>query len=75
VTGPAKVVPCNATDATDTDWTAKLVDVHPDARAFKLQQKAINIPIVTLLSVRIGYQSTLTPPAWKAASRLRLVTA
>ena len=36
VTGPVKVVLYAASNATDTDWTAKLVDVHPDGRAFNL---------------------------------------
>ena len=36
VTGPVKVVLYATSDATDTDWTAKLVDVHPDGRAFNL---------------------------------------
>ena len=36
VTGPVKVVLYAATSATDTDWTAKLVDVHPDGRPFNL---------------------------------------
>jgi len=36
VTGPVKVVVYAASDATDTDWTAKLVDVHPDGRPFNL---------------------------------------
>jgi putative CocE/NonD family hydrolase len=36
VTGPIKVVLYAATDQQDTDWTAKLVDVHPDGRAFSL---------------------------------------
>jgi putative CocE/NonD family hydrolase len=31
--GPVSVVLHAATDAADTDWTAKLVDVHPDGRA------------------------------------------
>ena len=35
-TGPVKVVLYAATSATDTDWTAKLVDVHPDGRSFNL---------------------------------------
>ena len=33
VTGPVKVVLYASSSATDTDWTAKLVDVHPDGRA------------------------------------------
>lgn len=36
VTGPVKVVLYAASDAPDTDWTAKLVDVYPDGRAFNL---------------------------------------
>ena len=36
VTGPVKVVLYAASSAPDTDWTAKLVDVHPDGRAFNL---------------------------------------
>lgn len=36
VTGPVKVVLYAATTARDTDWTAKLVDVHPDGKAYNL---------------------------------------
>ena len=36
VTGPVRIILYAATDARDTDWTAKLVDVHPDGRAFNL---------------------------------------
>jgi putative CocE/NonD family hydrolase len=36
VTGPVKAVLYAATSARDTDWTAKLVDVHPDGRPFNL---------------------------------------
>ncbi|HIJ71875.1 MAG TPA: CocE/NonD family hydrolase [Planctomycetes bacterium] len=36
VTGPVKVVLYAASDAPDTDWTAKLVDVYPDGKAFNL---------------------------------------
>ena len=36
VTGPIKVVLYASSSAPDTDWTAKLVDVHPDGRAFNL---------------------------------------
>jgi putative CocE/NonD family hydrolase len=35
-TGPVKVVLYAASTATDTDWTAKLVDVWPDGRAINL---------------------------------------
>jgi putative CocE/NonD family hydrolase len=36
ITGPVKVILYAASSAKDTDWTAKLVDVHPDGRAFNL---------------------------------------
>jgi len=36
VTGPVKVVLYAASSATDTDWTAKLIDVHPDGRPINL---------------------------------------
>lgn len=36
VTGPVKVILCAASSAPDTDWTAKLIDGHPDGRAFNL---------------------------------------
>ncbi len=36
VTGPVKAVLYAASSATDTDWTAKLVDVYPDGKAFNL---------------------------------------
>jgi putative CocE/NonD family hydrolase len=36
VTGPVKVVLYASSDALDTDWTAKLVDVHPNSRAYNL---------------------------------------
>jgi putative CocE/NonD family hydrolase len=34
--GPVGMVLHAATDAADTDWTAKLVDVHPDGRALNV---------------------------------------
>jgi uncharacterized protein len=33
VTGPISLTLFAASSAVDTDWTAKLVDVYPDARA------------------------------------------
>ncbi len=36
VTGPVKVVLYAATSARDTDWTGKLVDVHPDGKAYNI---------------------------------------
>jgi len=36
VTGPVKLILHAASSAPDTDFTAKLVDVHPDGRAYNL---------------------------------------
>ena len=36
VTGPVKMILHAASSARDTDFTAKLVDVHPDGKAFNL---------------------------------------
>jgi len=36
VTGPVKMILYASSTAPDTDFTAKLVDVHPDGRAFNL---------------------------------------
>ncbi|MFT5030290.1 MAG: putative CocE/NonD family hydrolase [Candidatus Binatia bacterium] len=36
VTGPVKAIIFAATSAKDTDFTAKLVDVHPDGKAYNL---------------------------------------
>ncbi|MBX3598240.1 MAG: CocE/NonD family hydrolase [Rhizobiaceae bacterium] len=36
VVGPVELVIFAATDAPDTDWTAKLVDVHPDGKAINI---------------------------------------
>ena len=36
ITGPVKVILHAASSARDTDYTAKLVDVHPDGKAYNL---------------------------------------
>jgi putative CocE/NonD family hydrolase len=38
VTGPIDAVLSVSSDARDTDFTAKLVDVYPDGRAFNIQE-------------------------------------
>jgi putative CocE/NonD family hydrolase len=43
VTGPLEVVLQVASSAVDTDFTAKLVDVYPDGRAFNVQEGAIRM--------------------------------
>jgi putative CocE/NonD family hydrolase len=41
VTGPVRVILFVSSDARDTDFTAKLVDVHPDGRAFNLDETVL----------------------------------
>jgi putative CocE/NonD family hydrolase len=43
VTGPLEVVLQVSSTATDTDFTAKLVDVYPDGRAFNVQEGALRM--------------------------------
>ena len=38
VTGPVKVVLYGSSDAVDTDWVAKLVDVYPDGKAYNIAE-------------------------------------
>ena len=43
ITGPLEVVLQVSSSAVDTDFTAKLVDVYPDGRAFNVQEGAIRM--------------------------------
>jgi predicted acyl esterase len=43
VTGPLAVVLQVSSSAADTDFTAKLVDVYPDGRAFNVQEGALRM--------------------------------
>lgn len=43
VTGPLQVVLQVSSSASDTDFTAKLVDVYPDGRAFNVQEGALRM--------------------------------
>lgn len=53
VTGPVKLILYAASSAPDTDFTAKLVDVHPDGKAYNLCDGII----------RARYRCGLTQPA------------
>ncbi len=52
ITGPLSVSLYAGTDATDTDFTAKLVDVHQDGRAYNLNDGI----------VRARYRESMTAP-------------
>ncbi len=43
VTGPLEVILQVSSSAVDTDFTAKLVDVYPDGRAFNIQEGALRM--------------------------------
>ena len=53
VTGPVKVILYAASSAPDTDFTAKLLDVHPDGKAYNLCDGI----------VRARYRESFTKPA------------
>ncbi len=54
VTGPLEVVLYVSSSAKDTDFTAKLVDVYPDGRAFNVQEGALR------MRYRNGFAESLT---------------
>ena len=51
-TGPVKVVLYAASDAVDTDFVAKLVDVHPDGSSYNMAEGIL----------RARYRESLTQP-------------
>jgi putative CocE/NonD family hydrolase len=53
VTGPVKVVLYASSDAADTDFVAKLVDVHPDGTSYNMAEGI----------VRARYRESLTRPS------------
>jgi len=67
VTGALEVVLSVSSSATDTDFTAKLVDVYPDGRAFNVQEGALRMRHRESLS-----SSTLMQPGNIYEARLDL---
>jgi putative CocE/NonD family hydrolase len=64
VTGPLSVTLYVSSDAKDTDFTAKLVDVHPDGKAFNIQEG------IHRMRFREGYGKTV----WMAPGEVYPVT-
>jgi uncharacterized protein len=60
VTGPIEAVLWVASSAMDTDFTAKLVDVYPDGRAFNIQEGILR------MRYREGYRQKLLMEPGKA---------
>ncbi len=53
VTGQLKVILQVSSSATDTDFTAKLVDVYPDGKAFNVQEGALRMRYRNGLSEKV----------------------
>jgi putative CocE/NonD family hydrolase len=63
-TGPVKVVISAASDAVDTDFVAKLVDVYPDGRAFNVAEGIL----------RTRYREGLSRPAMMEPGKIYEMT-
>jgi hypothetical protein len=63
--GPIDVTLCVSSDAKDTDFTVKVVDVYPDGTAFNLDET------IQRLRYRNGYDK---PVAWMQPGKIYKVT-
>jgi putative CocE/NonD family hydrolase len=64
VTGPIRVVLYVSSSARDTDFTAKLVDVHPDGRAFNIREGIL----------RARYREGLDRQTWMETGQVYPIT-
>jgi putative CocE/NonD family hydrolase len=65
VSGPVEVTLYVSSDAKDTDFTAKVIDVYPDGTAYNLDET------IQRLRYRNGYDK---PPAWMEKGRVYKVS-
>ena len=65
VTGPITPTLYVSSDAKDTDFTVKILDVYPDGRAYNLDES------IQRMRYRDGYD---TPPVWMEKDRVYKVT-
>ena len=65
VSGPIEVTLYVSSDAKDTDFTVKLIDVHPDGRAYNLDET------IQRMRYREGYNK---PEVWMQAGKVYKVT-
>jgi putative CocE/NonD family hydrolase len=65
VSGPITPTLYVSSDAKDTDFTVKVIDVHPDGRAFNLDES------IQRMRWREGYEK---PPVWMEAGKVYKVT-
>ena len=68
VTGPVQVVVHVSSDAPDTDFTAKLVDVYPDGRSYNLTDGILR------MSYREGFETPASPLRPGAVYRIEITT-
>jgi uncharacterized protein len=77
VTGPVKVILYVSTDVPSTDYTAKLVDVHPDGKAYNLcssilRRSYISSPSGKVVPTKIEIDLTTTSNVFRKGHRIRL---
>lgn len=72
VTGPVRVVLHVATDARNTDFTAKLVDVHPDGRAYNISDGILRRAYASTDPTEINIELWPTSMVFKPGHRIRL---
>ena len=65
VTGPIEPTLYVSSDARDTDFTVKVTDVHPDGRAYNLDES------IQRVRYRNGYDK---PPAWMEPGKVYKIT-
>ena len=72
VTGPVRVVLHVATDAANTDFTAKLVDVHPDGRAYNISDGILRRAYASSDPTEINIELWPTSMVFKQDHHIRL---
>jgi uncharacterized protein len=65
ISGPIEPTLYVSSDAKDTDFTVKVIDVYPDGRAFNLDES------IQRMRYREGYEK---PPVWMESGRVYKVT-
>ena len=72
VTGPVRVVLHVATDAVNTDFTAKLVNVYPDGSAYNISDGILRRPYFSSDPTEITIELWPTSMVFKHGHRIRL---
>lgn len=74
VTGPVRAVLHVSTDAPATDFTVKLVDVHPDGKAYNVSEGILRrtYPDASAMPLEIEVELWPTSMAFKVCHRIRI---